>query len=123
MEKVLEFAYNGFYTVPEDVLTGATTRSMRQSPVGGPEKTAELETKSLTMDETNCHRYFHLRMYGLADYLVVDTLKGMAEAQFIGMSPYHLCRLTGCFSTNHRRNVVHVRKLRAAKGTICQGTG
>lgn len=69
--------------MPEDtILTGATTRSIQQSPTEGSTEAAYLAAQSLAVDNTNCPRHFHLRMYGLADYLLMDSLKKAANVAF-----------------------------------------
>lgn len=82
---MLEFLYKGFYTVPDiTVLTGATTESTQQPPAKLPRTRDEAEDNSCAPGMTSPHpSYIHPRMYRLADYFMIDSLKEMAKRQFV----------------------------------------
>lgn len=40
-----------------------------------PRKSADVNNMPGTLDQTNCQKYLHFHVYGLADYLLVDSLE------------------------------------------------
>lgn len=76
---MLEFLYKGSYTVPEFGLLTAL-----EPPAKRPKTTGEGKDKSCSTAMTGkLPGCVHLRMYGLADYFMIDSLKKMAKRHFL----------------------------------------
>lgn len=76
---MLEFLYKGSYTIPRGRLPNSkSTSSAQQPPMKGQKTLAEIANEPLPHPG-----YIHLRMYGLADYLMIDSLKEVTKRSFL----------------------------------------